>query len=44
LELNTALQTFLTALKAAVASGCQTGAGGNIASVTLDISTAKAPH
>jgi len=41
-ELNTALQTFLTALKAAVSSGCQSGAGGNIASVTLDISTAEA--
>jgi len=41
-ELNTALQTFLTALKAAVTSGCQTGSGGNIASVTLDISTAEA--
>jgi len=41
-ELNTALQTFLTALKAAVTSGCQTGSGGNIASVTLDISSAEA--
>jgi hypothetical protein len=41
-ELNTALQTFLTALKAAVAAGCQAGAGGVIATVTIDISSAKA--
>jgi hypothetical protein len=41
-ELNTALQTFLTALKAAVAAGCQAGAGGVITTVTIDISSAKA--
>jgi len=41
-ELNSALQTFLTSLKAAVASGCQSGAGGTIATVTIDISSAKA--
>ena len=40
-NLNTALQTFLTALKAAVAAGCQGGSGGTIAGVTLDISSAK---
>jgi len=41
-ELNTALQNFLTALKAAVGTGCQSGSGGSIASVTLDISTSEA--
>ncbi len=42
-ELNAALQSFLTALKAAVAAGCQGGSGGTIASVTLDISASKYP-
>jgi len=41
-ELNTALQTFLTALKAAVVSGCGAGSGGTVAGVTLDISGAEA--
>jgi hypothetical protein len=41
-ELNSALQTFLTSLKSAVALGCQGGSGGTIASVTIDISSAKA--
>ena len=41
-QLNTALQTFLTVLKAAVVSGCSGGSGGSIASVTLDISGAEA--
>jgi len=41
-ELNTALQSFLTDLKAAVAAGCDVGSGGTIASVTLNISSAEA--
>lgn len=41
-ELNTALQTFLTALKAAVAAGCSAGSGGTIATVTLNISSSEA--
>jgi hypothetical protein len=41
-ELNTALQSFLTALKAAVSAQCQSGSGASIASVTLDISSAQA--
>ena len=40
-ELSSVLSTFLTNLKAAVASGCQGGSGGTIATVTLDISSAK---
>lgn len=39
-ELNTALQTFLTGLKAAVAAGCQIGAGGLITAAAIDISSA----
>ena len=40
-NLNTALQTFLTALKAAVAAGCQGGSGGSLGALALNISSAQ---
>lgn len=39
--LNSALQTFLTALKAAVAAGCSSGTGGTLGALALDISGSK---
>jgi hypothetical protein len=40
-NLNTSLQTFLTALKAAVAAGCAGGSGGTLGALSLDISSAQ---